>query len=163
MSSFNQQNQTNTADKKGPFSSEEAAKIIMPVIQNIISVNMELQLLACDVVSLRLNLFESLYSKKLKGLENRYHGRVNAFVNLYQIWSTPDSLFKSDKKKTPEESIMLLRDWENMKPAVEKHFNEAFKMISTMQTILNFHKSNQFNRLTIIVGVLAIIATIAFS
>jgi hypothetical protein len=132
----------------------------MPAIQNIISVNMELQLLACDVVSLRLNFFESLYSKKLKNLEDRYHGRVNAFVNLYQIWSTPDTLFKSDKKRTPEETVVLIRDQEKMKPAVEKHFEESFKMISMMQTALNFHRSNQFNRLTIIIGTIAIIATL---
>ncbi len=163
MSNFTQQDQKKTTDKKGPFSSEEASNIIMPAIQKIISVNMELQLLACDVVSLRLNFFESLYSKKLKDLEDRYHGRVGVFVNLYQIWSTPDTLFKSDKKRTPEESVMLIRDREKMQPAVEKHFDEALKMISTMQTILNFHKSNQFNRLTIILGVLAVIATILFS
>ena len=155
-----EQQKQGTASKKGPFSSEEASNLIMPVIQNIIGVNMDLQSLACDVVALRLNFFESLYSKKLKILDKRYQDKVNVFVNLYQLWSTPNSLLKSENKRTQADSVILLADWNKMKPAVEKHFEESFKMISMMQTALNFHRSNQFNRLTIIIGTIAIIATL---
>jgi hypothetical protein len=132
-------------------------KLILEFVKKeLIPATRELQDLAVDCSSAGMGFFESLTRTKLNTIEATYLEKSQQFMSIYKKWADPNELFISLRPTNDKESGKIIGPYISMKPAVQEYFDEGFRVISYIQTYITTQSTSLYNRLAVLLSVLAI-------
>ncbi len=116
----------------------------------------EIQTLAVESSSFKLNLLECFVRNKINRLENQYIEISTRFIEVYQKWSNPDKLFESIKLPDDKNKDALMADYSGMKEAIKEHFEEGFRLLGFIDRVLTARSTASYNCVAVILSILAI-------
>lgn len=147
----------------GPFLSAKGGNTIAKFTKDeLLPTTKSIRELAIKVSQYRATFFESFTRSDLRGLESTYKNVSIELVSKYHKWSTPDELFKESNVNpdNAQEFGPVIQDYFNSQQAVMQHFNEGFRLLSYIDSILTGQSTASYNRISISLSVLAITTSI---
>jgi len=143
----------------GPFQTKEGGDTIGRFAKDeLLPLTARIEELAVDVSQFRSGFWDSILRKKLSNLENKYKEISVEFIKLYHKWNTPDILFEKLKGQEPP---LFIADYFQSQQAIMWHFNEGFRLLSYVDGILTNQSTASYNRISIVLAMLAIVISIA--
>ncbi len=147
----------------GPFSDEDAGKEILTFTKDEMFPCLEdIRKLAVEVSGARLKYVEIFYNQRLRGQRKKYGKSFRDFLTLHRKWSTPDILYEAIKVN-PRDSVKaarMMQDYMNSAPAVKPHLDEGFRLLNQIDKALTNQETASYNRITVLLSLLAITISI---
>ncbi len=142
----------------GPFNTKEGGEIIAKFTNDeLLPATKGMRDLAIDISSYKIALRDYLWKDDLNKLENTYKDMVVKFMKLYNKFSTPDILFQDIVNK---DEPLFIADYFQSQGAVMWHFNEGFRLLSYMNSILVQQNTAIYNRRIFALSLFAIVISI---
>jgi len=149
--------------KNAPIHLTQGDQLILKFVQEkLIPITKEFRVLALKCSSTKIGFWETFTHKELRKIESKCQTKSTQFLDYYKKWSDPNEFFESLKPANNQESGRIMQSYINMKGAVEEYLNECFRMISYIQTYTTTQATSLYNRLAVILALLAIVIAIIF-
>lgn len=133
-------------------------KIVLTFLKDELQpVILELHSVARNASSFRTGFWGSFTQKNLRNIETAYVDAMNRFMAAYKKWCFPDELFKdAGSSYTPQ----ALVDYMSMKPALQEHIHEGFRLLEYTDRVISGQRSAASNRVAIFLSIVAITVSI---
>ena len=150
----------------GPFLGQESGEVIARFVKDeLFEELVKIRDLAIEASDYKSGFFESFLMMDLRQLENKFVKSTSNFLKLYKKWNTPDILYQNLKinPDDPQKMGPAMQDYFNSQQAVMQHFNEGFRLIEYINSLILPIKTTSYNRISILVSLIAIVVSVFIS
>ena len=105
----------------------------------------------------RIGFWASFTPRGFQDIENSYIDAMTRFMSAYKKWYFPDELFSGAGHSY---NAQVLADYMTMKPALQEHIHEGFRLLEYIDRVLSGQKSVVYNRVAMSLSVAAITVSV---
>lgn len=147
----------------GPFQGNKSGIVIAKFVKDELFPLLDhIRDLSISVSQLKVGFFDSFLRIALNKQESSYKDLSVKFITMYKKWNMPDLLYKEVKIDTnnPLEFGPAMNDYFNSQQAVMWHFNEGFRLLSYIDSVLTEQSTASYNRISVSLSLIAIVISV---